>query len=197
MKNREQQRRKIIPILTLLIVIAITVGILLYPEDVFKKIGIHGYWLDFLVSLICNATILIPIPSISILFAHGARLYPITGLKGPILVGVTGGAGGTIGELTGYIAGRSGRGIMGGSKRYKRLEGWMKRWGMLPIFIFSLIPFLPFDLAGITAGALRFPIWKFLLACWLGRSLLYIGVALAGAWGWELALPYLNCAPAP
>ena len=54
----------------------------------------------------------------------------------------------------------------------------------MTIFIFSLVPFFPFDLAGIVAGALRFPFWKFFLLCWLGRTLLYIGVALAGAWGW-------------
>ena len=51
---------------------------------------------------------------------------------------------------------------------------------------------LVFDLAGIAAGVLRFPFWKFLLACWLGRTILYIGIALAGAWGWEVVLRYIG-----
>jgi len=51
---------------------------------------------------------------------------------------------------------------------------------------------LVFDLAGIAAGALRFPLWKFILLCWLGRTILYIFIALSGAWGWEIILPYLG-----
>jgi len=43
---------------------------------------------------------------------------------------------------------------------------------------------------GIAAGALRFPVWKFLLFCWLGRTILYISIALFGAWGLETILPY-------
>ena len=61
----------------------------------------------------------------------------------------------------------------------------------MTIFVFSLVPFF-FDLAGIAAGALRFPFWKFLLVCWLGRTILYIGIALAGAWGYNLFLPNLS-----
>jgi len=53
------------------------------------------------------------------------------------------------------------------------------------------VPFV-FDLAGIAAGVLRFPFWKFFLLCWLGRTLLYIGAALAGAWGWEAMLHYFS-----
>ena len=104
------------------------------------------------------------------------------------LVGLVGGTGAAIGEITGYMAGYSGRGIAQRSKMYERVEGWMRRWGALTILIMSVVPFI-FDLAGIAAGVLRFSFWKFLLLCWLGRTILYIGVALAGAWGWEAVLP--------
>jgi uncharacterized membrane protein YdjX (TVP38/TMEM64 family) len=69
---------------------------------------------------------------------------------------------------------------------------WVKRWGAVAIFIFTVVPFFPFDLVGIAAGALRYPFWKFLLVCWLGRTLLYIGVALSGAWGWDALVPYFS-----
>ena len=48
------------------------------------------------------------------------------------------------------------------------------------------------NVAGMVAGVLRFPIWKFLLARWFGKALLYVGVTLAGAWGWEALLRYFG-----
>ena len=61
----------------------------------------------------------------------------------------------------------------------------------MAIFILSIVPFL-FDLVGIAAGALRLPLWKFMLACWAGRTILYVGMAWAGARGWEILLPGFN-----
>ncbi|MBA7680938.1 hypothetical protein ES703_89259 [subsurface metagenome] len=87
--------------------------------------------------------------------------------------------------MTGYMIGYSGRGIARSSKAYARAEGWMRKWGAMAIFVFALAPFLLLDVAGMVAGVLRFPIWKFLLACWFAKVLLYVGAALAGAWGWE------------
>jgi uncharacterized membrane protein YdjX (TVP38/TMEM64 family) len=62
---------------------------------------------------------------------------------------------------------------------------------MLTIFIMSVVPFV-FDLAGIAAGALRFPIWKFFLATWVGRTILYIGIAWAGALGWDALIDFFG-----
>lgn len=62
----------------------------------------------------------------------------------------------------------------------------------MTVFLFSLVPFLPIDIAGLVAGALRFPVWKFLLACFLGKALLYIVMIQATAWGWDLLLRYIG-----
>ena len=67
----------------------------------------------------------------------------------------------------------------------------MKKWGAVTIFIFSVVPFV-FDLVGLAAGALRFPLWKFILLCWLGRTLLYVVIAVLAALGWEALLPYFS-----
>ena len=72
------------------------------------------------------------------------------------------------------------------------LEEWMKKWGSATIFVFSLAPFLPFDVAGIAAGALRFPLWKFLIASFLGKVILYVCATLAAAWGWGFAEHWLG-----
>jgi len=178
-------KKKFIPLSALLLVIAITLGIFLFYQQnpsMVEKLEGYGYLGAFLVSLVCNATVILPAGNILILSVLGAVL------PSAVVVGLVGGAGAAIGEITGYMAGYSGRGLAERSKMYNRVEGWMRRWGALTIFIMAVVPFV-FDLAGIAAGVLRFPFWKFFLLCWLGRTLLYVGAALAGAWGWEAVLP--------
>ncbi len=98
----------------------------------------------------------------------------------PFLVGLAGGVGAAIGEMMGYIAGRAGRDLLAKNRIYVRVEGWVQRWGMVAVFVLSIFPFL-FDIVGIIAGATRMPLWKFFIACWLGRTILYIAVAYIGA----------------
>ena len=184
MRKKQGLRKKVAPLLMLLLVLAITVALLLYQDKV-AELGNYGYLGVFLISLAFNATILLPMPIFAILFVLGDTFNPV-------LVGVAGAAGGAIGEMTGYMVGYSGRGVVQSNKMYARAEGWMRRWGALAIFIFTLVPFTPFDLVGMAAGALRFPIWKFLLICWFAKVLLYTALALAGAWGWDAGLPYLG-----
>ena len=195
MGKREWLKKRVIPLLTLLLVIAITVGIFLvygrHPERL-AELKNYAYWGAFLISLIGNAAVILAAPVLPILAAIGAGLYQDTGLVvGPIIVGLAGGVGAAIGEMTGYMLGYSGRGIVERSKMYKRMEGWVRRWGVLAIFILSIVPFF-FDLVGIAAGVLRFPLWKFLLACWLGRTILYVGIVLAAAYGWEVMLRFFG-----
>ncbi len=185
MNKRGWLKKNFIPLLALLLVITITVGIIYFYRqnpNMVEKLEGYGYLGAFLISLTFNATLILPAGNILILSVLGAVLPSAT------VVGLVGGAGAAIGEITGYMAGYSGRGLVERSKLYNRVEGWMRRWGALTIFIMALVPFI-FDLAGIAAGVLRFPFWKFFLLCWLGRTLLYIGAALAGAWGWEAVLP--------
>jgi len=193
-EKAERLGKKFIPLLILLLVIAITVGIYLiygrHPER-FVELENYVYGGAFLISVIGNATVILPGAVLLILSDIGIVLYPITGPIGPIIVGLAGGIGAAIGEITGYIAGYSGRRIIASSRAYGRVEGWMRKWGVMTIFIFSLVPFV-FDLVGIAAGALRFPFWKFFLLCWVGRTLLYVGMVLAGVWGWEAVLRYFG-----
>ena len=185
MDKRDWLKKRFLPLLALLLVIAITVGIFYfyksYPGRV-DQLKSYGYLGAFIISLTFNATLILPTGNILILSVLGAVL------PSAIVVGLVGGAGAAIGEITGYMAGYSGRGLAQRSRMYQRVEGWMRRWGAPTILVMSVVPFV-FDLAGIAAGVLRFSFWKFFLLCWLGRTILYIGVALAGAWGWEAVLP--------
>ncbi len=174
--------KRLIPLLTLLLVIAITAGILYfyrqYPGRI-DELKAYGYLGAFLISLIFNATVILPAGNVLVIATLGAILPSAT------VVGLAGGAGAAIGEITGYMAGYSGRRIAEKSKMYDRVEGWVRRWGAVTIFIFSLLPFI-FDLTAIAAGVLRFPFWKFFILCWLGRTISYIVVAQIGAWSWAV-----------
>lgn len=187
-RKREWVRKRIIPLLTLLLVIAITIGIFYFYRHYTVKIEelkAYLYLAPFLISLTLNATVILPAGNFLIISAFGAAL------PSAVLVGLAGGTGAAIGEITSYMVGFSGRGIAERSRLYVRVEDWVRKWGAMAIFLFSLVPFV-FDLAGIAAGILRFPLWKFLLVCWLGRTILYTVFAFGGAWGWEAVLPYLG-----
>ncbi|MFC2011290.1 YqaA family protein [Chloroflexota bacterium] len=185
---KSYQKKRFIPLLTLLLVIVITLGLYFlahhYPEKIeeFKNLGYLGV---FLICVVSNASIILPVPGIFL-------FVPLLTVLNPVLIGLVGATGGTIGEVTGYIAGYSGRAIVPSGLLYDRVEGWMKRWGAWVIFIFAAVPFLFVDIAGMVAGALRFPLWKFLLVVWVGKSLKYVALLLLSAWGWEVVLHYLS-----
>ena len=192
-RERHRLREKIVPSLTLLIIIAISVVLFLYgrePERI-ARLQSYGYLGAFLISLLGNATVLLPGIVLPILSGLGVVFYQSAGLFGPIGVGLAGGAGAAIGEIVGYMAGYSGRGIVEKNRLYERLVGWVRRWGTLAIFIFTLVP-LFFDLVGLAAGVLRFPLWKFVVVCWLGRTLMYVVVVSLVALGWETVIPRLG-----
>jgi len=176
-------QRRLIPLFTVLVVVAIMLAIFLYRDRV-AELGNYGYLGAFLICLLCNASIILPVPGLLLIFALGAAFNPF-------LVGLASSAGGTIGELTGYMLGYGGRRIVENRGLYTKAVQWLKKWGALTIFVFAVTP-LPDDIAGITAGALRFPVWKFLLVCFLGKALLSMGIAWAGAWGWETILRFLS-----
>jgi membrane protein YqaA with SNARE-associated domain len=181
-------RNRLLPLLGLLLIIGIVVGVFYfyrsYPERIEELKG-YGYLGAFLISLLLNATIVLPAGNFLVLAALGAILPSAT------MVGLAGGIGAAIGELTGYMAGYSGQAVVSRQRVYTRLKGWVEKWGVLTIFLLSVVP-LVFDLAGIAAGVLRFPLWKFFLACWLGRTILYLLVAWGGALGWEVVLRFLG-----
>ena len=183
-------KKRVIPLLSLLLVIVITIILFFYGRNPERIAGLknYQYFGAFLISLIGNATVLLPGIVLPILSGLGAFFYQVNGLVGPVLVGLAGSTGAAIGEMVGYMAGYSGRGILAGNRRYERTERQVKRWGAVAIFVLALVP-LFFDLVGIIAGALRFPLWKFVLFCWLGRTILYVVFVTLAALGWKLMFP--------
>jgi len=159
----------------LLFALVLSACIFLFRDRV-AEFASYGYLGLFVVSVVGNATVLLPMPSLVATFITG-------GVLNPWLVGIVSGAGMAIGELSGYLAGYGGGAIIEAKdkERYEKLEGWMRRYGALTIFVLSAIPNPVFDLAGIAAGALRYPVWRFLLPCFLGKTVKGLVLAFAGA----------------
>lgn len=134
-----------------------------------------GYMGAFLAGLVSSATVILPAPGLAVVFALGGSM------PSPLLLGLAAGTGMTLGELTGYLAGYSGRGIVEERSRYQWMVAQTQRYGGFFIFLIALIPNPAFDLAGIGAGTLRFPVSRFLLASWPGKTIKAVLVAYAGA----------------
>jgi len=177
---------KLFRILIVLMVLAISVAIFVF-RDHFAQLAAIGYPGIFLVSLLGNATIILPAPSLALVFAMGSALPPV-------LVGLAAGLGEAVGELTGYAAGFGGRAAIDQQQTRSpgRLQVWMERRGGVTIFMLSLVPNPFFDLAGIAAGTLRYPLWRFFLFCWAGKTIKTILVAWAGAQSLSIIEPFLR-----
>jgi len=158
----------------LAVVVAITgVGFLL--RERLLQLQEMGYVGAFLAGLISSATIILPMPGVVITFALGGAL------ASPLLVGLAAGLGETLGEVTGYMAGYSGRAVVEDRAAYERMAARIRRYGPLLFFVLSAIPNPTFDVVGIAAGGVRYPVGLFLIACWPGKTLKALVIAYAGA----------------
>ena len=135
-----------------------------------------GYGAVALSALVASAGLVIPVPALATVCATAIFLNPF-------LVGVIAGTAETAGELSGYYLGYTGRDVLGRSRIYQRLESWMRRRGWLLLFLVSLVPNPIFDIVGIAAGALRYPVWGFLAVVWAGKLLKFLIFAYACAAG--------------
>lgn len=140
----------------------------------------------FVLSMAASATLIIPVPGLAMTSALGA-ISPDP--WDPLWVGISSGLGATIGELTGYMLGFSGRMAIPYTKTYEKVVGWMAKWGNWTIFVLALIPNPLFDVAGLASGILKYPAWKFLLIGAAGRIPKHIFFSYLGYWGIQ-AMPF-------
>jgi len=172
-------------------IVIILVAVLSYAtfrlSDYFEGFERYGYIGAFLVSFIASSSVIFPVPGFVVVWAMAAS--PTFSWAWVALAAAIGGG---LGEFTAYLVGYAGKVAIAPeqSKWYERAKDWMRRYGSITIFVFALAPFLPFDPAGIAAGTLRFPLWKFLLATLAGRlPRSFIGCYVAYV-GWA-QLPHL------
>jgi len=134
----------------------------------------------FIISAAASATLVIPIPGLAMTSLIGTLSV---NAWDPLWIGIASGVGATIGETTGYLLGYSGRMAIPDNRTYEKVVGWMKKWGSLTIFVLALLPNPLFDIAGLAAGILKYPLWKFLLVGAAGRLPKHILFSYLGYWG--------------
>jgi membrane protein DedA with SNARE-associated domain len=177
---------------------AILPGILLLIfRDATDKLEGLGYASVFLMNLASTATVFFPVPGLT---AAAQALIATEGENArlPWLVGIAGGLGMAIGEITAYYGGYLGAEMvrgreLPGPKRFHAMLGrvlhaigWLiNRWGVPTLFVLSAIPNPFFEVAGLTAGSVRMPFRQFLVAVTGGKIVRGILIAYYGADLWD------------
>lgn len=134
----------------------------------------------FVIMLIANATIVIPIP-------WPAIVVPIAQHSPHLLwVLLAGALGSVIGESLAFFVGRSGRGVVNDTRFYRWVQRQLQHrwWSAFVLFVLAAPPNPLFDVAGMTAGAVGVPFWLFFCTVFLARIIrLWIIIAFASALG--------------
>ncbi len=184
--------RRLVSILTdrrLLSLVAAVALLLLFVllRDRLKEYLTLGYLGAFLVSAVGSGSVFLPAPAALVIFALG-------GTEGyvPLLVGLAAASGEVLGELTGYLAGSAGRGVLEKGRIGRWVQSLFARWGGPLLFLVSAMPNPVFDVIGVAAGAAGYPLWRFLLIVFAGKLLKDTAIAVAGSLGLRFALQFLD-----
>ena len=144
-----------------------------------------GYFGIFLVSLVGSASIMLPVPVFALIFAAGAVLNPW-------VVGLSAGLGSALGELTGYALGKGGEKLI--KNKYKKLfekgeKMFEHNQAFAAIVIFAATP-LPDDIIGVLCGMFHYDLKKFVIASFIGKTIMNLALAWGGFYGvrWVLTV---------
>ncbi|MCI0439979.1 MAG: VTT domain-containing protein [Chloroflexi bacterium] len=174
-------RRLQILVLVMGLALAVTVWSLRGQIGSLQAVGYPGV---FFLSFLGSVSMVLPVPG----------LISVCGLSlvlSPFIIGLLAGAGETLGEISGYAVGFGGGAILERRGFYPRLKSWMERRGTLAIFLVSVIPNPFFDIVGIAAGGVRYPILKFLGIVLVGKILKGVMVGYTCYFGITL-LPWVE-----
>jgi membrane protein YqaA with SNARE-associated domain len=143
-----------------------------------------GYLGVFLLNLFGSATMIVPVPALISVCGFSTVLFPLA-------IGLVAGTGETIGEITGYALGFGGGVVIENRRFYPRLQRMMAERGGLVIFLVSIIPNPVFDIVGIAAGGLRYPVHRFLAIVFVGKVIKGTLIAYACYYGYSI-LPWVG-----
>ena len=166
-RDEAPERRSVWKVVLTIIALAAMSGLFLFFPIDWERVGNWGYLGVFLVTFVATASFILPIPYL--LIVARAAFY-----LDPLMVTLVAGLAGALGELTGYIIGASGRDLFPKGALFDKANHWMVTYGFWCVAFFAFVPNPVFDAIGFAAGVLRYPLWKFVLACFLGKSLKFL-----------------------
>jgi len=142
-----------------------------------ERIASWGYLGLFFLNVLSGATLILAGPGQLATLVAGSHFNPL-------LVGLVGGLGTSLGETTGYGLGLSAQAAASDAWRL-RLERFKASWlyrlflrrptGVL--FLVALIPNPVFDILSLAAGAMRFPFLRYFLPVLIGKTARFIFIA--------------------
>jgi uncharacterized membrane protein YdjX (TVP38/TMEM64 family) len=167
--------------------VAITVGFTYLSQLVLARVNLPlneyasiCYLTVFITFLIANLMLFTPLPIAMTILLTAALIW------NPLLVGLAAALGASLGELSGYFAGRLGRNIfvkesfmcsLNERLCNARLTQDVERYGPLTIGILAAQPVLPFDIGGMIAGSIKMNLPKFFGSMLAGKLVKYIMIA--------------------
>jgi membrane protein YqaA with SNARE-associated domain len=171
----ERRRRSLRAALIGLVALLFNIGVFFLPID-YGAFGRYAYVGVFLITLIANATVIIPIPYPAVIARVATQADSLA------LVILAGALGSVLGESVAFFVGRSGRGAVEDTRFYRWVQHQMRHpWRAFAVLFGLAAPPNPaFDVAGLAAGALGLPYWMFFTAVLLGRLIRIAVFVLVG-----------------
>ncbi len=185
----EDRSRRIIAGVIVTVFLVAFGAVVLVLQSRFKGFGYAGV---FFVNLASTAVSFLFIPGLTL--AGQALIVSDAKSLGAFRVGIAGGLGMGLGEITAYVVGSVGRDLahgrrVGGPTWFRRtVEGiggaisWLlARYGTVTLFVLAAVPNPLFEVAGFSAGAVRMSFWRFLIPVTLGKLARGLALAYLGA----------------
>ena len=185
-KSARKWRPTTIQWLSILLAIAIAIVLIQYQSQI-SELGRFGYPGIFVVSILGNATVGAPAPSIVVIIGIGSALNLW-------IASLVAGFGSALGEMLAYLFGYSTHtklnlklfGNRFGDQETVESEFLTKTWylrltqlingraGWITLFVLAVIPNPIFDIGGVLAGVAKMPWWLFLSVTTLGKTVRYL-----------------------
>lgn len=201
MTSESSRKKKYIAAVLLAATIGGSVAVavfLIYNWEYVIRLEHAGYLGLFLISLLAGSPIPVPTPSMILTFTLGSLLNPV-------LVGAVSGLGNAIGYALIYMTGRGGFNFLPSFNvsdsrlgrflrkiRMSRLLDSPNRTGMVTVFLLSIYPNPVLTPMVLGMGATRFSFTKFFIACWAGKTVMTLLLALLGYFGLRSLLHFLG-----
>lgn len=147
-----------------------------------------GYPGIFVVMFFSGGSIFLPVPGMASVIAAGT-------IWNPVLIGIAAGIGNSLGETTGYVAGKAGAAVLEGRHGpgwWSVMKRYLERHAFLIIVAMAIIPNPVFDTVGLLAGSINYPLRRFWLACLIGNTVKYTAVAYFGVYLGETTRHWLG-----
>jgi membrane protein DedA with SNARE-associated domain len=167
-------RQRVLTVLIIVGVAAVSIAMFAFKDQV-KLMGNWGYLGLFLVAFFASAAMFAPVPGLIVLAAS-------TKVMDPLAAALVFSVGASLGELSGYLVGATGRGVVEKSKWHLRMEHYMQKYGGITIAVLGFIPNVLIDVAGMVAGALKMPWYHFLFWVFLGKVPKCLLITYGVAW---------------